>query len=223
MSATSGPAYYSAVLLALAPCLALTGCLAPPAANPLPGALGQIGSPGPVTLSVRPEITCTFPDLRAELLEMMELDQAERKKMSPVGASSAQAQSLTQIDACHIAHMKRIVRDYGWPTRSLVGQDGAHAAWLLVQHADQNPVFQSRCLDLMHTELTVGEVDPKDVAYLTDRVLVNQNKPQVYGTQFHQVGGKSVPRPIQDPLTVDVRRAEIGLSTMADYKQLMKT
>lgn len=221
MSATSNHAYHSAVTLALTPCLALTGCLVPPAAHPPPGPVSQVGSTGPVTLSVRQEVT--FPGLREDLLEMMELDQAARSRMSSTNPDPTAAEAMTQIDACNTDHMKRIVRDYGWPTRSLVGQDGAHAAWLLVQHADQNPVFQSRCLDLMHAELTVGEVDPQDVAYLTDRVLVNQNKPQVFGTQFHRVDGKSVPRPIQEPLTVDVRRAEIGLSNMADYKNLMKT
>ncbi len=65
------------------------------------------------------------------------------------------------------------------------------------------------------------EVSPGDVAYLTDRVLVNEGKPQVYGTQFHEVNGHPEPRPIEDPDSVDVRRAGVGLGTLAEYRELI--
>lgn len=42
-----------------------------------------------------------------------------------------------------------IIDRFGWPTKQLFGTDGANAAWLIVQHADLNPQFQPKCLDLM--------------------------------------------------------------------------
>ena len=65
----------------------------------------------------------------------------------------------------------------------------------------------NRILDARHA---TGQVSAVDVAYLTDRVLVNEGKPQEYGTQFHVVDGVRQPRPIREPGKVDERRAARG-------------
>jgi hypothetical protein len=60
------------------------------------------------------------------------------------------------------------------------------------------------------------EVAPDDIAYLTDRVRVAQDRPQIYGTQFTCRDGRHVPRPIFDRRRVDERRARVGLDSLAD-------
>lgn len=120
--------------------------------------------------------------------------------------------------------MKRIVAKYGWPTRKMVGSDGTRAAWLLVQHADLAVAFQRRCLTLLEAHNSDGQVDRADLAYLTDRVLVNEGKPQVYGSQVHVVDGVRKPRPIRDPENVDKRRKSMGLNkTLKEYIEYMHT
>jgi hypothetical protein len=103
-----------------------------------------------------------------------------------------------------------------------VGERASKAAWLLVQHADLDPAFQKQCLPLLEKTVAAGEGSAKDLAYLTDRVLVAEGKPQRYGTQFHNVEGKLVPRPIEDEANVDARRAAVGLGTMAEYTEQMQ-
>lgn len=149
------------------------------------------------------------PDLRDELLAMRQVDQAARG----VGTDGPDPARMMAADSVHTARMKAIVAEHGWPTTRLVGDDGARAAWLLVQHADRHPAFQRECLTLMKAA-DPGEVDPVNLAYLTDRVLVNEGKPQVYGTQFWTVDGEMVPRPIADPAKVETLRAEVGMETM---------
>ena len=90
---------------------------------------------------------------------------------------------MTALDKEHTARLKAVVAAHGWPGKSLVGEKAAHAAWLLVQHADADPAFQRRCLHLME-RLPPGEVSVKDLAYLTDRVLLAEGKPQRFGTQI---------------------------------------
>jgi hypothetical protein len=68
-----------------------------------------------------------------------------------------------------------------------------------------------------------GQAHRADIAYLTDRVLVNTGKPQVYGTQFQSEGGIRKPRPIRDPENVDERRNEMGLTTLAEYTEFLHT
>jgi hypothetical protein len=172
-------------------------------------------------------------DLRKELLNRTKEDQDARKAMiatmnqkgtSPEQAKQGEsplAKRLEAIDRANTARMKEIVDKYGWPGKSLVGKDGANAAWLLVQHADLDPAFQKRCLELIGAAFKKGEVSGQELAYLTDRVRVAQGEKQLYGTQFHTVDGKLVPQPIEDEANVDKRRKEVGLSSMAEYEKLM--
>ncbi len=119
--------------------------------------------------------------------------------------------------------MKQVVAKQGWPTRSQVGLDGTRAAWLLVQHADLDVVFQRKCLGLMEAYKSSDQINQADLAYLTDRVLVNEGKPQFYGTQFHVVDGERRPRPIRGAEALDQRRKAMGMSTMKEYTELMNT
>jgi hypothetical protein len=123
---------------------------------------------------------------------------------------------LNEMDLKHRTRLKEIMKKHGWPGRSLVGKDGAHAAWLVVQFADRDLAFQKRCLKLMKAA-PKGEVDLQDVAYLTDCVLIAEKKKQLYGTQLQVVKGMFKPRPIQDPAKVDKRRAEMGMAPLAEY------
>lgn len=119
--------------------------------------------------------------------------------------------------------MKQIVERHGWPTRSMVADDGTRCAWLLVQHGDHAVVFQRKCLELMRSHKKNKQVFLVDLAYLTDRILVNEDKLQIYGSQFHVSGGKQQPRPIRDPENVDKRRKAMGMSTLQEYTETMHT
>jgi len=56
------------------------------------------------------------------------------------------------------------------------------------------------------------------LAYLTDRVRVNEGREQVFGTQMGGFeGGVPVPRPIEDRQGLDERRAEVGLEPFDGY------
>jgi len=158
--------------------------------------------------------------LRLELITMADADQRVREglgaKMEPEKLAAMQA-----VDAQHTARMQAIILEHGWPRRSLVGEDGAHAAWLLVQHADAS--FMAQCLPLMEHAVSAGEASAKDYAYLLDRVRMNQGKLQVYGTQFtSDADGKLVLYPVEDSEHVDERRQAVGLPSMAEYERKIR-
>ena len=113
------------------------------------------------------------------------------------------------IDHSNTQTMKQIIARYGWPGEKRVGQMGAEAAWLLVLHADHDRPFQKRCHHLLEEAVNRKDAQPKHFAYLTDRICLGDNIPQVYGTQWDY--------PIADQEHVDERRAAVGLSSLADY------
>jgi enterochelin esterase-like enzyme len=163
-------------------------------------------------------------ELRNELIRMSKEDQllltSIEKAASPAELQKA-ASRLQAIQKKNTERVREIVGQYGWPGKSLVGKDGAQAAWLLVQHADASPDFQRECLELMKNAADKGEASLKHVAYLTDRVLVAEGKKQVYGTQFTNIQGESVPLPIEDEAGVNRRRKDVGLNTLEEYKDFL--
>lgn len=148
--------------------------------------------------------------LAQELTDMAVIDQAMRHH------AAATNEWDESVDARNTARLKEIVTETGWPKVSEVGPDAARAAWLIAQHADQEPEFQELCLSCMR-RLSAGEVSVIDMAYLEDRVLVNTGRLQRYGTQFTGMGETYGPQPIEDEVNLDARRAAIGMEPFAAY------
>ena len=115
------------------------------------------------------------------------------------------------------ARLRAIVAGRGWPDRRLVADDGAHAAWLLLQHADS--AFQREMLPAVRRAAAAGNVRLADAAYLEDRVLMGQGRPQRFGTQlrFDEATGRPALYPVEDEARVDERRAAAGMGSLADY------
>ena len=155
------------------------------------------------------------PELRSELLRRAEKDQAAR------GGPEPDTETMASVDGENLPWLRDLVAEVGWPGRSMVGEDGAHAAWLLAQHADQDPAFQRRCLDLMTEAVKRGEATLGELAYLTDRVLLAEGKPQEYGTQMTGREEGWVPRNLRDQGTVDQRRAAMSLGPLHENIALM--
>ncbi len=145
---------------------------------------------------------------------MVDLDQKAVQKRQQKGVVNK------RILKINTEKIKEIVTRYGWPTNSLVGTDGSKNAWLIVQHADDDLRFQKKCLRLM---LSAYKKDPKDItlmhiAFLTDRILTNENKSQKFGTQFYtNKKGKFTYWPIRDIRNVNGRRAKYNIGPLAEY------
>lgn len=171
------------------------------------------------------------PALREELLARMKKDQDVRNRVLTwtmkndlVFGSKEFLEKVDQtllkemktVDADNLQWFKSIVSELGWPVRSMVGKDGASAAYLIVQHAVQDRPFQRQCLDLMRGA-PKGEVDPQNIAYLTDRVRLAEGKKQLYGTQPVLKDGRWVVENVEDPDNLDQRRKELGLMPIEEY------
>jgi hypothetical protein len=149
--------------------------------------------------------------LRDELLRRAERDQQVRR------AADIDADAMALVDAENLPWLTQTISQKGWPTRSMVGEPASQAAWLLVQHADQDPAFQRHCLNLLGAAAAEGEARPQDVAYLTDRVYLAEGRPQEYGTQVTARDGRWAPRLLRNLDHVDARRRAVGLEPLADY------
>lgn len=195
----------------------------------------------PAAFATADDVVVEKPLLRFELLTRVKNDQEARKALVGWLREHGQAgnvdpaalgieqnaeyekleEAVRMADRENTTRLVAVVKQHGWPTITRVGVDGAHAAWLLVQHADVDVKFQRQCLDQM-AALPASEVSQSNLAYLTDRVLLAEGKKQRYGTQFTFADGKWSPRPLEDEAQVDQLRASVGLPSLAEYTKQME-
>ena len=156
--------------------------------------------------------------LRSELVRLGREDQAARDNFGAAAArnDTAYGRQLIATDSARTRRLREIVRSYGWPGRSLVGKDGAAAAWLILQHSPSTD-FQESLLPTLWAAADRGEMAKADIAMLTDRVLVHTGHPQRYGSQFSVQNGRLIPDSIEDLPGLEARRMAVGLPSMAEY------
>ena len=160
--------------------------------------------------------------LSAELARMAAEDQRIRTHPSDPTEfvrflSVAERMEAARIDVANTDRLRAIIAEHGWPGRALVGDEGAEAAWLIAQHADHQLDFQREALVLLERAVHDGDAPASHLAYLTDRVRMNEGRPQLFGTQVADITNGVSPWPIEDEEHVDQRRANAGLESLADY------
>lgn len=166
--------------------------------------------------------TLKMPALRKEINSMTLNDQKLRFQQA-----QAQSDSLAQAISRQIAisdsnntnHAKSILKQYGWPTISQIGEDGQNNLWLIVQHSDQDIQFQRAALLAMEKLKGTKELNLDNFAFLYDRIRCNLNNKQVYGTQvvWSSNGEASAFRPIENESNADELRGQLGLVSLEIY------
>jgi hypothetical protein len=156
--------------------------------------------------------------LKAELLSRAAEDQRLREKLVEEGTLfRGYHPEMAALQSRNGEWLEQVLDRLGWPGKALVGEDGAAAAWLLLQHAIGQPRLLRRALPLLRAAAERGEVEPRHIAMLEDRICFFERRPQRYGTQYDwDENGEMSPWPIEDPEGVDERRRAVGLDALAE-------
>ena len=134
---------------------------------------------------------------------------------------------MNQVDQENQRVVFDLLDTAGWPTNV---SDNAHRAiFLVIDHADD--CSQKKYLPMMAEQTANGLVSKANLATLQDRILMHENKKQIYGTQTKSstivIGDdkKSIIYmwPIENPASIDSLRATVGLPSLASYIELFKS
>ncbi|WP_367118734.1 DUF6624 domain-containing protein [Phenylobacterium sp.] len=176
------------------------------------------------------KLSRTSPDADvAELFRRAARDQGARESLSAEAQSQFAAglsplavrllRGLISNDAVAIdrenqAWLSAAVGRRGWFTISRDGASADGAAWLIVQHGDQDRAFQKRMIAVLEPLADRGETEPRRFPYLFDRWAAGAGELQRFGLQGACVGpGEWRPSPMEDETGVDARRRRLGLPT----------
>ncbi|MGN8072446.1 DUF6624 domain-containing protein [Mucilaginibacter sp. SG564] len=147
----------------------------------------------------------------------IEFTKKYRKEKSAYSDETIQSK-WTEADRINELKAKAIIKKYGYPGYDMVGSS-SDSFWAVIQHCDDDIPFQEQVLALMKRQMVKNNASKEKYAYLTDRILVNKNQKQIYGTQLSRntKTGKYSPFRLKDPKGVDKLRQEVGLEPLAVY------
>ncbi|NVK53475.1 MAG: hypothetical protein HWD85_11120 [Flavobacteriaceae bacterium] len=122
-----------------------------------------------------------------------------------------------EIGGTNFTDIQYLIKQYGWPTYSMVGTLAADAPLLVINHLEGEemrikylPEIKKACLQ--------KEGSCMEYAKIQDRILVNTNQKQIYGMQFRYTKDRKLePFPIKNPKYVDQKRKAIGLEPIKQY------
>lgn len=164
--------------------------------------------------------------IKAILERMFTLDQEIRANYSKASSSKTFVNVAVQINQFHSEVLKNIMFREGWITISKYGKEAEKHTWMLVQHADHDPLFQASCLFLIENLANPKDSNPLHYAYLYDRVAVkfqHTGMKQKFGTQLYIANNKLELYPYQGTLSeMDTRRKSIGLEPVEQYMNTAK-
>jgi hypothetical protein len=180
--------------------------------------------------------TSKIPALKNELDSIFQLDQkyrvlltSEEIKSRPdsiartFGVEASQLlnfliNTMVSIDSSNIKRIDEIIKDYGYPGKSLVGEPSNYAAFFVIQHSQSIDKF----LPVIKKAAQKKELAFSLYAMMLDRSLMNNGKEQIYGSQGNSIRVlntttgqkefKMVIWPIKNPKKVNKRRKKAGFN-----------
>ena len=170
-------------------------------------------------------------ELQNELIKMYVDDQAVRGNVMrdiiykyKVDTLQISNQNGVMVDSRNRDRLQEIFRESGFPTKKDVGKEAMNGIFLMIQHADGDKEWQKSQLKNIETAVKNGDMNGQNYAYLFDRIKINSNQKQRYGTQFAKVdpiNGTVELAETEDLKNLDTRRREIGMMPIAMYKKFM--
>jgi len=147
--------------------------------------------------------------IKKELGLIFERDQKTRTTRDSV-------EFMKFIDSTNLVRIEALLNIYGWLGRSFVGEQGNSTVFLVVQHSDL--ATQEKYFPMLKKSVEMGESRPSNMALMQDRILMRKGQKQIYGSQV--VSGKEGKQefyPIEDEKNVNVRRAQMGMTSLEEY------
>lgn len=158
-------------------------------------------------------------NLAIELFYLGILDQKYRVYLPALGQNSKKDGNKYLENEKYLGEKyKRIIKEKGLPTISMVGKFSSIQFFLPIQHS----INKSKYYKLVKKAWEKGDYDSISYAMLTDRVLMEDDEKQIYGTQFtkrsddKKYPDKFVLWPVEDFKNVNKRRKEMGFPSTVE-------
>lgn len=104
-----------------------------------------------------------------------------------------------------------IIEKCGMPSLKEVTQKQMNAVWLALQHTDSKT--RKQYFPFIEQAVTNGDLTKEKYALMKDRILMDEGKPQIYGSQIQN--GKLYK--LQNPKSVNDKRTKMEMESIEEY------
>jgi hypothetical protein len=117
--------------------------------------------------------------------------------------------TVINLDSVNSFKVESIIRTYGWPGVDQIEENGERSLLYLYQKLDFKD--QKKFYPFISEGFKSGTIDAANFAVMTDKIAFRDKGAQIYGTQY---GSDRHLLPVENPDSVNFRRAAIGLPSM---------
>lgn len=129
--------------------------------------------------------------------------------------------SMSIVDSRNFAVVNELIEKHGFLGNNLKTFKSRAAMFAVIQHASAEE--KERLLPILQHALRNGELQPNLFAYIEDRMLVDKENAQKYGTQYRiQDGEVVIYPPLINSIKVDIYRKSVGLESLDKYIESIK-
>ncbi len=157
-----------------------------------------------------PVSTQDVAKIRSELRDREDSDQKAR-----TGGGN-----MDKVDRDNTEWLKSLTRKVGWIDATRFGSEAAMAAFLIVQHSDDDALMAAALPDIEKDVKAKRLPDGQAYALLYDRIQVYKGEKQRYGSQIGVLNGELVVLPLEDRKKVDAWREELGMPPLSEYLKM---
>ncbi len=141
---------------------------------------------------------------KAELLSELNLKETDIE-------GNKKFELMREFDSVNLLEAEKIIKNYGYPSKSLVGEPANKAVYYVIQHSNQIDEY----LPLIRKASKNGDISKTALAIMEDRNLMYKGLEQIYGTQIKGQENKKgewiyVLWPIKTIDSVNIWRKEAG-------------
>ncbi len=166
---------------------------------------------------IREIVNGNLPDKRkVELLSKLKLNKTDIE-------GNKKFNLMREIDSLNLLEIENIIKKYGYPSKSLVGEPANKAVFYVIQHSNKIDKY----LPLIREATKNGDITKRSLALMEDRNLMYNGLEQIYGTQIKGKANKKGKWiyflwPIKDKDSVDTWRKEAGFKkSLKEYLKEM--
>ncbi|AGC78233.1 hypothetical protein LX97_02971 [Nonlabens dokdonensis] len=163
-------------------------------------------------------------DVIEEIIALKTADLALRDRLVKEGKLfEGYHKAMEELHISNAHRLNEIIDQYGFPILEKIGKEASQAAWLVVQHAISLPSFMKRYQELLMKVESPSQISKEQLAYLSDRIAVFEEQPQLFCTQFDwDANGLLSPQKYDDLSTVNKRRNHLGWNTVEEQTQIIR-
>ena len=152
------------------------------------------------------DINC---DQISELLDsVMISDQRVRRNDVPL-------KEMVKVDYDNLSTVVSILESCGMPNLETVTKNQLRAIFFALQHSPESK-YREKYFPLIQMAVVNGDLHKEMLALMSDRILMHNDHPQIFGTQIQ---GDQLYK-LYNPENVNVRREAMDMSPIEEYLEL---